>query len=176
MKSRYFQKYWLTLLIIGFVLAIYICYYFSFAKTIQQYEEYKKFETILSKIPNYKRSSLKYSPTEIASKFQRYKLDSINSSSSLLSAVTNYCAENELNLIEYRPAGKKLIQNFSIYSRLIAVEGNFNECLKLIYFFERKVNLGRVAAVEFKLINEIQKSNISSLQCLIVIENINDYE
>jgi len=84
------------------------------------------------------------------------------------------CKEFDLSLKEYKPIpshepGEK------ISTRMITVEGKFEDALKMVYVFEQKEQLCRVASVNFrKYIDNRDKK--SRLACTMYVQNLMTHE
>jgi len=163
----------LKLLGIATPLVLLLCYRVGISKTIDQYKAYK--ENTASEL-EYKASmraskELEAKQQTLDGFFSAYKLDTLSASRNLLTIVTNFCNEHQLQLREYKPIKTSTEGTVHVLTRSVTVEGAFTECVQLVYALERKYQAGRVSAVSYTGYTD-QQSRQQRLSCTLFIQNI----
>jgi hypothetical protein len=150
-----------------------ICYKLAISKTLAEYKIYN----MHIKNGAITDSEIKASGT-LASQHEKlnqilnsYKLDTTNQQKNLLGLITELCYANDLQLKDYRTMGISQQDSIKLLTRVLSVEGNFIDCVRMIYVLETQQKLGRVSSVQYNSYTEGKEKNIH-LICTVYIQNI----
>lgn len=167
---KYKQKIYLLSGII-FIFLI-ISYNMAFKKTILLGRQCKEFKEKLENIQTapQKIHSLK---KEIAclDNIIGNTNDTVHIQDAILESITSYCKNNTLTLKELPKTHTITDKDYLVETCKLVVEGSFANILKLIFLFETSYNIGKVASVNFELIN-LRTRGRPSLETTIFIQNI----
>jgi len=157
---------------IGALLMIFVCYSFSFSKTIQQYKIYRQSKNILSDgNEGYDILSLEQKNRVLNEVVDQYILDTADNSKNLLSIVARLCNENEVILKEYKPTTFTVPDSIRLLTRSLVLEGTFKNCLKLVYSLETQSKIGHVSSLLFKSYTNPTETK-TTLNCTVYVQNI----
>lgn len=167
----------LKLLGAGLLLLIILCYRFAFSLTIDQYHEYKSYNPKTEEDPTelVSEEKLKENNKQLDVVLSHFELDSVNENKNLLLITSKYCQANRINLKEYRPFHLSSVDSLQILTRLVEIEGDFEDCLKFVYQLELLENTGRISSVEFKSFTDPLDKKVK-LSCILYVQNLIGYE
>jgi hypothetical protein len=168
-KNITYQKR-LKWLFIAFILVFWMCYKFAIKKTIIEFNKSRENDSQIIK-PASETNSLMLTNQRLQHIISKYEVDTNKLQNDLLAFVTNFCYDNQLKLKDFKPMGVIQKNDFNILTRMICVEGNFVNCLHLIYALEVLEKIGRVSSVLYKSYVDGQEKNMN-LICTIYIQNI----
>ena len=89
----------------------------------------------------------------------------------ILEETSNYCLRNKLILKSLPRPHEYSSNNYTVETCILEVEGGFKGLLKLVYLFEQKLTLGKIASVSF-IKEEDRFTKINRLKVKIYIQNI----
>lgn len=89
----------------------------------------------------------------------------------LLESVTNYCQQNGIILNDFPKPFEKAENGYITHTAKVTVEGDFITLLKLVYFLEKKYEVGKVVAVDFEA-NKNLRTRKRELQSIIYLQNV----
>jgi len=155
---------WLKIMLLP---VAFLCYKLSITHTIADYRQYRDNRKIAEdkSALSYSRSAFHDRHAQIREIFKKYTLDTASSNGNLLSFVTEFCDNSRMKLLEYQPYKDISIDNIHILTRKITVEGNFSDCLQLVYSLETQASVGKISSVSYK-------ANEMKLTCTIYVQNI----
>ena len=93
----------------------------------------------------------------------------------LLSIVSRYCKKNKLVLRDFPEPRIEKKETFSIETNVFEVSGKFKNLVQLVYLFEQRQKIGKVASVAFHKKKDIINRS-EYLSALIYIQNIRKNE
>jgi hypothetical protein len=158
------------LLLLGFVIAIYICYSFAISNTITYYNEYQSKKEITD--------NLDITPDLLGKLHQKEKqldqfLSKYNVSESyqsdLLKHLTTYSNQSNLKIIDFKEPHIIKENNATTSSYIFSIQGGFNGCLLLINKIENNPALGEIKHIQF-LKKRNYKSNLDELFVEVVLQ------
>jgi len=160
----------------GYAIALILCYTLGFRKTAQVYAEYneKQKMNLSGQTEAVSMNMLTGKRLVLESMRKLYTTDTVVLDRQFLEKLDSCCKEFDLSLKEYKPIpshepGEK------ISTRMITVEGKFEDALKMVYVFEQKEQLCRVASVNFrKYIDNRDKKY--RLACTMYVQNLMTHE
>lgn len=173
MLKRYTYKQKLKVLATSAVVLLLICYQFSISKAVNEYRIYKE-QKQAATLQNNAKTSLQLLESKnrmLDRVLEQFVLDTLDESKNLLGIVSNYCDQHNLELKEYKPNPVKESDSLRILTRDITLEGEFSDCLHLVYELETKFKAGRVSSVLFKSYENANSSE-TYLNCTMHIQNI----
>jgi hypothetical protein len=94
-----------------------------------------------------------------------------NDNQSLLGLVTSYCKSNNAVLREFPEATEAASGSFLVATNRFEVEGDFSSLLSLVYILEQKVDLGKIASVNYSLKKNLKNHELV-LTATIYLQNI----
>jgi hypothetical protein len=170
-QLSYKQK--LRLLGISVLPLLFLCYKFAFAKTVSEYKTYtlQNRHSLSADTTHVSFASLETKKIQIENILKEYELDTLSTNKNLITAVTGFCEENQLDLKEYKPINVADIDSIKLVTRSVVVEGDFIKCVQLVYALENEYQVGRVSSVNYKTYTDL-KSKSTRLTCTIYIQNI----
>jgi hypothetical protein len=170
-KLTYKQK--LRILAGVTVLSLVICYKWAITNTFAEYKTFANSIAETSKLAEgtFSMEELTSRTKRINDLLNRYELDTSEDSKNLLAVASNYCADSTLKLREYKPFNASIVDSIRVITRVIVVEGNFIESLKLLHELESSGQIGRVAAADFKSYIDPADKKLR-LGCTIYIQNL----
>jgi len=159
-------------LLIGFVLSIIAIYPITISNTVKlgknihqlELQEQQAVHAPLA-IANYNQN-IKQLDEQISS----YVSDTLEGEQYLLELVSNFSQQNNLTLTAFHQPTATQKEKITIYTREVALEGEYIPLLRLLHYLEYTKKIGRMASVEFE--TYIQKrSRRKKLQMSLFIQN-----
>lgn len=140
------------LLLIGFVLAIIICYKFSITKTLAlktSYENLKQEAFLFENTPK-QILILNKKQKYLDSILSKYKVHGQSIQNNLLKTITNFSDENDLVVVSFQEPHKFIIKDESVITTYnFTLKGSYNNIIKLVYHLERYTKFGEVVNLNF---------------------------
>jgi hypothetical protein len=163
----------LKMLAVASPLALLICYNWGISKTIDQYHAYtqSRASDVEYKASAASSQKLRAKQKELDAFFTAYKLDTLDAGRNLLTIVTDFCNDHELQLREYKPVKTSTQGGMQVLTRSVTVEGSFMECVLLVHALEKKYSAGRVCSVSYASYTD-RESKLPRLTCTFFIQNI----
>jgi len=157
----------------GAVILVLICYQFSFSKTIKEYKTYKQYKSVSSNTLNDEAelNLLQSKNRMLDGILNKFLLDTLDETKSLLAVAGNFCNANNLQLKEYKPFPAIQADSIRTVVRSITVQGSFINCLRLLYHLETQSDIGRISSVNFKSFSAAGNSAML-LNCTVFIQNL----
>ncbi len=164
---KYRQK--LQYTVLGLCLLLILAYFFSFSRT---YEAYQLAQHQAQQLQNVQKASV-----EIPQLMQQ--LQTLNQTATteqfsqglLFEKVSQFCADNQLDITEYAPPSHYQQDKIHIVTNKITVQGNFKAITRLVYAMEQTWRLGKVASVQYDLKQDRQTKK-QYLEGVIFLQNL----
>ena len=165
------------LLIAGAILMAYIAYALAIKKTITAYNQCNEATKQIELAQNapMMADQLEKQLSQMDSKIGNQNTNGQNKEQALLELVTNYCQNNHAVLREFPETTLADQGNMTIETNLFVVEGSFPTLINLVYLFEQKNKLGKVASVHYQLKKDF-KTKEMALTATIYLQNIKKKE
>lgn len=148
------------ILILGFLLALYICYSFAISNTISYYKEYCAKSILITENNNSPKLAFQLGQTEkqLDLVLSQYNIKTSESfQNDLLKQLNNYCDTFHLKIIDFKEPHSITQKQFITTSYIFSVEGSFNGCISLLNKIENNPSLGSI-----KHLNFIKKRNFKT--------------
>ncbi len=173
MKRNFTYKKKLKILVWSTLPLFFLCYQLSFKKTIEQYIIYN--DSISSEfeqpIPTTSFIELNRREKNVREIYEKYYMDSLHQTDTLLNHIDLYCKLNDITLKEYKPFPVYEHDSCKIYTRLFTLQADFISCVKFLYNLETNYVNGRIGSVQFKTTTEANHED-TVLNCSVYIQNI----
>lgn len=148
------------LLLLGFLLALYICYSFAIAKTIKYYKEYQSKNKLITENTATPKLAfqLHQKENQLDQLLSQYNISTSESfQNDLLKQLNNLCSSHHLKIIDFKEPHIVSDKGFTCNSYVFSLEGSYNNCLSLLNKIENSPNLGSI-----KHLNFIKKKNFKT--------------
>jgi hypothetical protein len=140
------------LLLLGFLVALYICYSFAISNTINYYKEYhSKNEMITDNNTTPKLAhQLRLKEKQLDLLLSRYNITASESfQNDLLKQLTAYGDSYHLKIIDFKEPHSIIEKDITTTSYIFSLEGSFNGCLALLNKMENNTTLGSIKHINF---------------------------
>jgi len=140
------------LLVLGFVLALLICYKFAISNTIEQKRQYKLLsqEALLYKNAPRQLSLLRKKEVYYDSLLREYQLDGSSIQNNLLKTINMFAEENGLKVVNFLEPHVIEKNDLWIKTYEFVLEGDYNSINQLIYKLEQQTKFGEVISLHFE--------------------------
>jgi len=162
-----------TLLIIGFILALIICYKFAFSKTVDIRNEYitlMQQEELLKNTPK-QLSLLKQKQHYYDSLLVKYQLKEGSLQNNLLKTINKFADSTNIKVIDFLEPHTIQKNNLEIRTYQFSLEGDYKNTIKLIYKLEQETKFGEIINLEFQRKNNFKTGHVF-LQAKVVLKNL----
>lgn len=163
------------LLFIGIGLFAIIVYLFAIKITIVLYGEYTELKQQMAVANNAPQQIQKYQNQMANIQNILGKQNTDYSHEALLAGITGFCQKHRLTLRDFPKPHLQEESDFSIYTNLLDVEGNFFDMLQLAYELEYQKKSGHIASVEFGWEKDRQTKR-KFLNMIIYLQNLQSHE
>lgn len=145
-------------LLVLFVLMLMVSYKRSFVLTLNALDELDAQEMQLMSAQSAEESVALFemSIAQLNHAIGRADLEPDKVNQEILSTISNYSLHHQVKLEKLEATHLFQTVDFSIYSNLILVEGNFNSILSLIYYMENEFEYARLTSVHVFSEQDIQ--------------------
>lgn len=160
------------LLLLGFLVALYICYSFAISNTITYYKEYRsKSEMIIDNNNTPKLANqLCQKEKQLDVLLSRYNITASESfQNDLLKQLTAYSDSYHLKIIDFKEPHVISEKGFTATSYIFSLEGSFNGCLALINKMENNPTLGSIKHLTFTK-KRNYKTNVDQLFVEVIMQ------
>jgi hypothetical protein len=132
------------LLLLGFILALFLCYNLAIKKTIYYYSQYNSQKELIDNANNNPKVLSNLLTREKQLNQWLSKNDNFSNSfqNELLKHLNSYCSSHNLKITDFKEPHKIVENKTEINSYNFSVEGNFNTVLGLINKIENNTGLG----------------------------------
>lgn len=140
------------LLMIGFVLALLICYHWAIGKTLdlkKQHESLKKQEALFGDTPR-QMSILKQKEAYYKGLLDKYQLNGSSVQNNLLKTINSYSDSSGIRVVSFMEPHVIENNNLKISTYQFSLEGDFNHILELIHLLEQKTKFGEIINLYFE--------------------------
>lgn len=140
------------LLIIGFCLALYICYIFAFSNTMEYYSQYQAQKELMDSNLNDpgQLKNLLLKEQQIDEKLLQYSaITGVSFQNELLKQLSVLCERHALKIIDFKEPHIFAEKNIKTYSYVFSLQGGFNSILLLINTIENNRSLGYIKNITF---------------------------
>lgn len=139
-------------LIIGFALALIICYQLAISKTLQQKEQFNALskEAMLFKNTPKQLSLLKQKEVYYDSLLTKYQLDGSSIQNNLLKVINTFANDNNLKVVSFLEPHTISKNDLVVKTYELVIEGDFNAINKLIYKLEQETKFGEIVNLHFE--------------------------
>ncbi|RXG11484.1 hypothetical protein DSM03_11615 [Leeuwenhoekiella aestuarii] len=157
-----------------FILALFICYYLAFSETFsvkREYDNLKDQQLIAKNLPA-QLISLKQKNKKYDSLLAAYQISETSWQNNLLYRIDRYAKLNELKILKIEEPHTFTSNGLKVSSYAIALSGDFDNLLGLLYELEQQANFGQLANVHF--IKEIDyRTKATHLEMRFLVQVIN---
>lgn len=160
------------MLILGFIIAIYICYSFAISNTFAAYNEYhsKKELIALSKNTPVIIHQLRQKEKQLDGILSQYNISATESfQNDLLKQLSVYCNAYQLKIIDFKEPHIFTDKDFVTTSYIFSLEGSFNGCLTLLNKIENNPSFKNIKHLNFTKKKDY-KTNIDHLFVEVIIQ------
>jgi len=161
-------------LIIGFFVAILICYQLAFSKTFELKSEYQKLSNeylLFQNIPK-QLSILKQKEQFYDSLLTINQLKDSSIQNSLLNTINNYAQTNTLKVSSFlKPHVNIKNEELTIKTYQFILEGDYNTIINLIYHLEQKTKFGEIINLQFEKKKNFKTGNYF-LQASVLLKSL----
>jgi hypothetical protein len=140
------------LLILGFILALYICYQLAFSKTFEMRKSYKSLsnEEVLFKNTPKQLSLLKQKEKYYDSLLTRYQLGGSSIQNNLLKTLNSEAEKLNLKVINFSEPHTYKENDLTIKIYQFSLEGNYNNIIQSIHTLEQQTKFGEIINLHFE--------------------------
>lgn len=172
LKNLPYQQKNRLLLVVTFLL-VFLTYQLSIKKTIIEYQKCSEYEGKIEMASNapLMATQLEKQLLQMNSKIGTQHTDGLNLEQALLELISNYCQNNHLVLREFPKSTFSNQGDLLIETNMFVLEGNFSSLLNLVYLFEQKNKLGKIASVRYQIKKEFQSKEMI-LSAAIYLQNV----
>jgi len=160
------------LLLLGFLLALFLCYSFAITNTISYYKEFEsKSALITDNNSNPKLSSqLRQKEKQLDLLLARYNITASESfQNDLLKQLTTYSETFHLKIVDFKEPHVIMDKGFTATSYIFSLEGSFNGCLALLNKIENNPTLGSIYHLNFTK-KRNYKTNVDQLFVEVILQ------
>ena len=140
------------LLIVGFLLALVLCYKLAISKTISLKKEFNSLaleETLFENAPK-QVSLLKQKQKYYDAILDKYQLNGSSLQNNLLKTINTYADSTNLKVVNFLEPHIIKKNDLKINTYQFTLEGDFNAILKLIHKLEQKTKFGEIINLHFE--------------------------
>lgn len=164
------------ILLLGFGVALYLCYSFAISNTITYYKDLKSKEEIIEnsiQLPTL-IPQLKFKEKQLDKYLNAHEIKTKASfQNELLKQLTLYTNQNHVKITDFKaPHQSTNKTNYTTTSYIFSLEGTFSNCLKTINTLENKPELGVVKHLHF-VKKKNYKTNKEELYVEVIIQKNN---
>lgn len=147
-----------------------ICYLLAFKKTFGIINEFNnnRQQALLSDVRRDSASIYDAKLASVDSWKKQYMLDSNMMDAQVIAAINRSCDELGISFKEYKPLG---LSSQRVWSRMVKVQGDFQNILKLVYELEQSNKICRVASLDFQK-KKGSGEEQDELYCIFYIQNV----
>ncbi|WP_420603234.1 hypothetical protein [Flagellimonas sp.] len=141
-----------TLLLLGFCLAMLLCYKLAVSKTLALRKEYQRLsqeEQLFRAVPQ-QLSLLSKKENHLDSLLQHLNLNNTSLENDLLRTVNREVEKNDLKVIDFNPPHVSEINGTLTNTYNFTIRGPFTSLIKLIHTLEQQSSFGQIAHVDFR--------------------------
>ncbi|SDD43097.1 hypothetical protein [Niabella drilacis] len=145
-----------------------ICYLLGFRKTASMIGEYHRNQHLQEQGVRMADSMQVFEKKRdaVARWQKQYRVDSSRLDGAVLASINSRCDELGLQFKEYKPLGTS---SQEIWTRMVTVEGSFQQILQLIFQLEQEDQLCRIASVKYQ---NVKEDDTEVLNCSLYIQNV----
>lgn len=160
------------ILILGFFLALYICYSFAISNTITYFKEYRSKKVMITGNNSSPKLALQLHQKEkqldiLLSKYNITASESFQNN--LLKLLNTYSDTYHLKIIDFKEPHTINEKDFTATSYIFSFEGSFNGCLALLNKVENNPTLGSIKHLNFTK-KRNYKTNIDELFVEVILQ------
>lgn len=140
------------LLLLGFILALYICYQLAFAKTFEMRKAYKSLsnEELLFKNTPKQLSLLKQKERYYDSLLTRYQLSGSSIQNNLLKTLNSEAEKLNLKVINFLEPHTYKENDLTVKVYQFSLDGNYNDIIQCIHTLEQRTKFGEIINLHFE--------------------------
>ncbi|MFV0573284.1 MAG: hypothetical protein ACK5M1_12780 [Xanthomarina gelatinilytica] len=139
-------------LVIGFIIALLLCFRFAISNTLEQKEAYtklKKQELLFKNTPK-QMSLLKQKQIYFDSILTKYQLDGSSIQNNLLKTLNTFSETSNIRVISFLEPHIISKNDLTIKTYEFVLEGTYNDILKLIHKLEQQTKYGEIISLHFE--------------------------
>jgi hypothetical protein len=161
----------------GIGLLLILSYKLALSKTINAIEESKelKLKIALADSLQYKINELNNSIKQVEFIALDKKTGGSEINQNLLSEISKYCQQNDINLREFPESNIIANENYDVMTSHFKVEGRYIGLVKLVNLLEKDKSIGKIISVRFRSFIEIRTKK-KILEGTIYVQNILKHE
>ncbi|MEL4309117.1 hypothetical protein [Joostella sp. CR20] len=156
----------------GFLLVLFICYQFSFSKTLSLYSAYtdlKKERVLFESIPKQHYMLVKQN-RYLDSLLNEYQIGGTSLQNNLLKALNANKDSLGFKLVTFNKTHIFKQEQLTVNSHVFTLEGTFEVILKLLYNVEQRAKFGEILHVYFEKKKDF-RSKKERLEVNVIIQN-----
>lgn len=160
------------LLLLGFAIALYICYSFAISNTVTYYKAYhSKNELIITNTSSPKLlNQLHQKEHQVDQLLSQYNITSTESfQNDLLKQLNTYSDMHHLKITDFKEPHIVAEKGFVSSSYIFSLEGSYNGCLSLLNTIENSPYLGSIKHLNFTK-QKNYKTNMDQLFVEVVLQ------
>lgn len=142
----------MIVLLVGFLLALLLCYQLAISKTValkKEYNSLKQQELLFKNTPK-QVSLLKQKKTYYDNLLSKYQLNGSSVQNNLLKTINAFADSSKIKVVSFLEPHIINKNDLKISSYQMTLEGDFNAILKLIYILEQKTKFGEITNLHFE--------------------------
>ncbi|TCK68068.1 hypothetical protein DFQ05_1853 [Winogradskyella wandonensis] len=139
-------------LVVGFFLALIICYQFALSNTLEQRKRYNALQLESKVFENSPKqlSILNQKETYYDSLLEEYQLDDSSLQNNLLKTINTFAEENHIKVINFLEPHISQKNELTIKTYQFVLEGDYNSINKLIFKLELDTKFGEIINLHFE--------------------------
>jgi len=139
------------LLLLGFFLALILCYQFAISNTLDLKKQYKslKYEEELFKNTPKQLSVLKQKQKYYDSILVSNKLYGSSIQNNLLKTINGFADANNLKVVSFLEPHETIKNELAIKTYEFTIEGNYNSIISLVHQLEQQTKFGEIINLHF---------------------------
>lgn len=159
-------------LVIGFILALFICFQLAISNTLEQKNQYEtlKLESKVFENSPKQLSILKQKETYYNSLLEKYQLDGSSLQNNLLKTINAFAEQNGIKVISFLEPHITQRNELEIKTYQFVLEGNYSSINKLVYKLEQDTKFGEIINLHFEK-KKNYKTGKSYLQASVLLKS-----
>ncbi|WP_185956440.1 hypothetical protein [Changchengzhania lutea] len=139
-------------LVIGFIMALFLCYQLAISNTLVLKNEYNDLEkeALLFKNTPKQLSLLKQKQTYYDSLLNKYQIQGGSIQNNLLKTINTFSTDHNLKVVSFLEPHISKSNELTVKTYQFTMEGNYNSILKLVHHLEQKTKFGEIINLHFE--------------------------
>lgn len=161
-----------SILLVGFLITLFICYQLAISKTFSLYDSYqrlKKEHVLFDNIPK-QQYLLNKQNRQLDSLLGEYQIGGTSLQNNLLKSLNANSDTLGLKLIAFHKAHTFEREKLKVNSHAFIMEGSFEKLLHLLYNLEQRTTFGEVVHVRFEKKRDL-RTRRDRLEVELIVQN-----